>query len=546
MDISLDTRIDMTPAAIRSGPTPGYSMERPVPRFRCRIQSPPAPPQLLTAANLADSYVTSTGTFEKMAGGGSIVFAGGNGAAAGTNLLYYNSGTSSSPTWTAIGNGFSDADAYYSLGGTTVQIGFVSGLYTNTTGATTATNHLTAPASPSKSTPRGQVFGFSKFYGGATSLTGSNGQDLWVYDPNNATGAGLNGTILLQPTAPSGYTYTGGNSTLSTPQNLLNDSGQIAAAYQEFASTDTNRVTAVAQDAYIYTPGSSPTYTQVGLTGSAYTFYQGTGTASAIAAGVGGSNFQAPSAFTYLTQYPALNANGQAVGYTKRTAAQRQHGRHTRPGYVRLLSGRPSFLPMPPAGTTQIGLTGGVYSTNTGTGITQSSGAAALSTSGAVAGYSQRYQTATATTSAGQDAWYYDPARGITAAVQIGLTGANYEFTPAGATNNYRSSTITALGQNGMVGGYSYRDPTGTNSSTTSGYDAWVYDAATHHTYNVDPNTSNTLATSPNYVYSTIAYISDSGVALGYDYTNPTNGSPPTPYDKLFEFFLSLRFGRLV
>ena len=230
------------------------------------------------------------------------------------------------------------------------------------------------------------------------------------------------------------------------------------------------------------------------------------------------------------------------VGYTKRTAYNSNSP---------VTLGQDAWVYYPTgnvptgatAGTTRIGLIGtnsSVYETNTGTGVTRTSSAVALSTDGGVAGYSTRYSTNNATTSAGTDAWYYDPAHGVTSTIQVGLTTptSEYQFTP-GSGNIVESSTITALNNTGMVGGTSIRFPTGTGSSANNGYDAWVYDSATNKTYNVDPNTSSTPSSQATFTYSTISFISDTGLALGYDYNSTNNGSGSTTSYKLFDWHLT-------
>ncbi len=524
--------------------------------------------------NLSYSYVnpvttssTYGDTIQAMGGpfSGTTVLPGGNGTATGVASVYYANTTTSPTTYTAIGS-FGDGDAWYFNGTNTIQIGLIGGNNVNVAG----TNGLAANANtpferasiPIEISSSGVVFGYSKYYGGSTSLNTANGQDLWIYDPNNATGAGANGTIMVAPTsAPAGDVYAGGNSALTAP-TYFNNNGQFAAAFQLFGSTDTARATALGQDTFIGTySGGSVSFTQIGLTATVnpiYTFYQNTGSVTNTRTGVGGSNIGTGPGFSYLTQYPAVSSVGNVVGYTKRTAAS---------GSTGVLLGQDTWVYYAPghvpsggaAGTTQIGLTGGVYSATTATGVTQASGAAALSTSGAVAGYSQRYASSTSTTTNGQDAWYYDPAHGITSAVQVGLsspnavltgsgqTASSYSYTPASAANTYSSSTITALNNTGMVGGTTLRNPaTGSFNSLggiNSGADAWVYSASTHTTYLVDTNASNASITSPNYVYSTISFITDAGVAFGYDYSQANQGSGPASEDTLFDWYLAYDSG---
>jgi hypothetical protein len=479
----------------------------------------------VNAANLSYSFVAPTGgTKETMGGPTNTVMTGGNGSAAGTITDYYNTTvTASGTTWASTGT-----DAWYSFNGVTKTIGMVDGNNLGTLGLTAGTL-FTRSSSIVRINSVGQVLGYSNFYGGQTSSS-ATGSDVWLYDPNNATGSGANGTQLLSPPSPGGgmaYGGAGAGLTLTAP-TFLSDSGVVAAQFLLFASTDTARSRVLSADAWLYGSGTS-TWTQVGLSGSAYTYIPSATTG----AGTGGSNFGGSG---FLSQYPALNPSGQAVGFTKRTALS---------GSTGVALGQDAWVYYPSggvpagasAGTTQIGLLGGAYEANSGTGVTRSTNPIALANDGAVAGVSARYVSVVSTSSAGQDAWYYDPSHGITTSTLIGLTGANYEFTPAGATNNYRSSTITAISQTGLVGGTTVRLPTGTGLSANGGTAAWVYSAATNTTYKVDP-TDSSYAAGTKFT-STIVYISDSGVAIGWDDPGFSGGTPPIYSQRLFEWYLA-------
>ena len=112
--------------------------------------------------------------------------------------------------------------------------------------------------------------------------------------------------------------------------------------------------------------------------------------------------------------------------------------------------------------TTQIGLTGGVY---TGSGGFQFSDPELQNAAGHIAGYSTRYTGVS--TSNGQDAWAWNG----TSTVQLGLTGGPY----TGSAGRQRS---LAQMQNaaGQVTGYSERY---TGISTNNGQDAWVWNGTT-------------------------------------------------------------------
>ena len=269
----------------------------------------------------------------------------------------------------------------------------------------------------------------------------------------------------------------------------------------------------------------------MGLTGSDYTFYSVANNKT----GIGGSTISNLS----LGYQAAVNEAGQATGYTKRTA---------------MVSGTPTLLGQDAwvyyptgvgalgAGSVRVGLIGGAYeNTSVGAGfVTRSSVPTLLTATGQVAGTSTRYVSSTSATTAGADAWTVDPIHGTTSAVEIGLNsdtgyGANHEYTntETGTTNVTRASNPTVSNSAGMVGGISLRY---TAAGGGLGQDAWVYNPTTAKTYGVDPNspTSNTVFN------STISYISNSGIALGFDTTQnqtPLAGSSDYKY-KLFEWTL--------
>ena len=482
-------------------------------------------PTGLSSSNLAYNVPSQNspnngGTLELMGNSTSSpsLQAGSHGNAAGLVALYYNT---TGTTWAQTAT-----DAFYFDGTTTKTIGLVNGNDVDTVG--NGSNVIARVSAVTRLNTADQVLGYSTYYGGTTTGSGT-GYDIWLYDPNNATGSGANGTMILAPTpSNSSNIYASGN----VFPTYLTNSGIVASAYQQYASTDTARGTTLSQDAFVYNSHvtGSAAWTQVGLTGSAYTYYSN-GTKS----GVGGSSFGAVS-FSFA---PPVNESGQAVGFTKRTASPNVAlGQDTWVYYPSA-----SVPPGAVSGTTQIGLYGNgladgtsPYEYNSGSGVFRSSTPTALTAAGAVIGTSTRYISNASSTNAGTDAWIYDPAHGITTTQEIGLYGDSiHQYTAAGATNVTRSSSITAIGSQGMVAGTSARY-TSSTSSTSTGVDAWVFDPITDKTYSVDPNSPSDRT--QNFA-STIAYISNSGVALGYDSSTLTNTGSPAYNYQAFEWYLS-------
>jgi hypothetical protein len=483
------------------------------------------------AANIAYSYATATAgqTYEAMGGNSNTEMAGANGSAAGTVTLYYNIGTALAPSWTSGGT-----DAFYYNGLTTTTIGLVDGNNLRTTGYTNGelfgrTNTIV------RDNASGEVLGTANYYGGATTSS-NTGTDIWLYNPANPTGTGAGGTSLIAPPATiAGDIYTGGGSTIFGTAAYLTDSGIVAGTWQQFATSDTARAYVQSSDAYLYNSGTNAWTGPLGLTGSAYTYYPGT---AAVKAGVGGSTIPNVT----VNNFVGTTESGMTVGYTTRT----------NPGAtgVGTSAGTDAWVYYPAgnvpagatAGVTQVGLTGGAYEANPGgTGITNNTrltSVYAMTSGGQVTGASRRYLSSTSTTSEGADAWDYDPAHGVTTTTLLGFTGPNYEVAVPGGTNNYRNSAVTAMNNNGLVGGYTSRLPTYTTFVTSHGQDAWVFDPAVGANgtlFNVDPN--DTYAAGSTFA-SQIGYISDTGVAIGWDSTSQTGGQSNPAFYKLFEWYL--------
>jgi hypothetical protein len=485
----------------------------------------------VTGGTVGYSYVATTGgTFESMGGGAGSdsMQTSASGTAAGVISGYFN------PT-TGTQGVSAGTDAFYFNGTSSVTIGLIDGSNLKTVG--TGVAPYTRNSAIVRINSTGEVLGYSSHY---LSNGTQAGNDMWFYNPANATGTGASGTLAIAPAADAGNVYTGGTSFGTTP-TYLTDSGLIASQFVKFAATDTSRVTPLSTDAFIYNTNTNA-YTQVGLTGSNYTQYASGSTQ------VGGSSFN--NSQVQQIQAPGLNEAGQAIGSTIRTiSSAKTVGTDV---WIYNPSG-------PLTGTTLLGLNtatlgataGAVYEqtvSNVGSGgvagTYRSSLLTALEANGAVSGTSVRYltttNTGTAASTAGQDAWAYDPAHGITTPTVISLTGANYEFgigIPGQA--NYRFAGITAENASGMVGGYNYRDPYGSSNANTEGATPWVFDPTTKTTYIVDP-AADGASNKTTFIQAYISYISDSGVVIGLESSQSSLSTiPSTKTDRMFEWYLS-------
>ena len=492
-------------------------------------------------AGYAYSVTTGTGQFES---GPTPLVYGGGGAVAGASNRYTTTATSSTDASTSLGY-----DTWYYANNTTTVVGLN---YSNTN----ANGNTVRQSSIIQVSAKGLTIGW-------TSNSPVFGSEGWLYDPNNAHGTGLNGTIALTPTSSnSAYVYAGSAYSFTTA-NAINSAGQISGnwyLYNAAQSSHNYNQPTQSMAAFIYDSNvplnadgstNASAWTQIGLMTANDPVYYVTSPS------VDASTSQGSQVNPYVgsTNNSPLNALGQAIGYTTRQI-------NTDPGQpdnVATSMGKDAWVYYPAnhvpingtAGTVKIGLSGGPYdktiAVNSINYTSRSSSAAVLSNSGAVAGTTFRVSDPNGTASAGADAWVYDPLHGITTSTQIGLVGvldpnnlphfttatAGYENV-TGSTNNTRSSSVSAINNTGEVGGTSVRYAFG----TANGQDAWVYDAASRATYNIDTNTP-ALANPANphpentFWYSTITSISDGGLVMGYDSAvSASSGS------QLFAFFL--------
>jgi phage protein U len=284
-------------------------------------------------------------------------------------------------------------------GTTTTKIGLTGGVYTGSAGA--------EATSPQFQSAAGQVVGISSRILGEISF---NGQDCWAWNGVATTQIGFAGAGF---TGSAGYQYS----------KLLfhNDAGQVAGISERYTGVNTLN----GQHAWVW---NGTTTTRVGLTGAVYTGSPG----------------------AYHRSVPtSQNASGQITGTTNRISG------------VSADNGSDAWV-WNGATTTQIGLTGGVYTTTAGY---QVSGPVLQNAAGRIAGFSYRFNGVG--TRNGEDAWVWDGAT----TTRIGLTGALYT-----GSGGYRSSETKFLNAAGQVAGRSLRI---IGTSTANGRDAWVWNGTT-------------------------------------------------------------------
>ncbi len=269
-------------------------------------------------------------------------------------------------------------------GNTTTLIGLTGTSYTGNAGYQLSVSRFQNEA--------GQVAGESQRIIGVDS---DNGQNAWIYSPASGaiTQIGLIGT---EHTGSEGYQYT--------EVRLQNDAGQIAGASIRYTGVNTYH----GENTWVYDPTTS-TSVLTGLTGSAYT--GATGVEFSI------NDFQ--------------NAAGQIVGASYRILG------------VDSDNGPNTWAYNPSTGVSvQTGLTGAAH---TGSAGYQFSENTFQNDAGQVAGYSKR--SSGVNTENGRDAWYYDPATGVTSPI-IGSVRTS---------DNYAFSQATSLTEEGfLVGKYTY------------------------------------------------------------------------------------------
>ena len=229
--------------------------------------------------------------------------------------------------------------------------------------------------------------------------------------------------VTIQRAGLTGSPYTGtGGYQFSQVGVSLGVSSQLAGYSTRILDVNT----ANGRNSWAFDPITGVT-TLIGLTGIDYTGLQG-----------------------YQTSDNAFqNAAGQVIG------------KSTRYDSLFAENGQDSWFYRPATGlTTQIGLTGAVY---TGTAGYQFSDVVSLNAAGQVAGSSTRITGLNSNN--GGDTWVFNSTTGVT--TQIGYTGAGYT-----GTDGYQFSLINFQNSAGQITGSSFRI---FDVAADNGRDAWIY-----------------------------------------------------------------------
>lgn len=345
-------------------------------------------------------------------------------------------------------------DAWVWNGNVTTQIGLNGGSYTGAAGFQWS--------DVSSMNSAGQVVGHSRRITGTNT---SNGQDAWVWNGTTTVQIGLTG---------GGYSDSSG---FQFSQALLqNDAGQVAGVSNRIAGGQAYD----GQDAWVW---NGTTTTQIGLTGGVHTGsagYQASYVNSQNAAGHVTGVSERVSGIDEPNGQDAWVWNGTTttqIGltgavYTGSAGYQYSDANlQNAAGQVVGLSGRVSGVDQSNGSdawvwngttTTQIGLAGGVY---TGSAGYQSSYGILQNEAGQVVGNSVRISGVNKFN--GRDAWIWNG----TNTIQIGLTGGDYT-----GSAGYQSSEAILQNAAGQVVGSSAR-VSGIDKS--NGYDSWIWNGAT-------------------------------------------------------------------
>jgi hypothetical protein len=267
---------------------------------------------------------------------------------------------------------------------TTVQTGLTAPANTGSAGYQFSSNNLQNAA--------GHAVGFSRRFTGVNTV---NGQNTWVYNPTTNT------TVQ---TGLTSATYTGSAGYQNSSSLVVNAAGQVAGVSQRVTGVNTDN----GQNAWVYNPTTNTTL-QVGLVDAAHT---------------GSAGYQ-----NSTTRFQ--NAAGQLAGTSLRITG------------VDTFNGVSAWVYNPATNTTtQTGLTAPA---NTGSAGYQNTHTQFQNAAGQLAGTSLRIIGVD--TNNGVDAWYFDPATGLTHAL-IGSVRTS---------DNAAYSLVQLLTEDGFVlGSYGY------------------------------------------------------------------------------------------
>lgn len=397
------------------------------------------------------------------------------------------------------------ADAWVWNGTTTTPIGLTGPGYTGSTGFQVS--------NPLTQNDNGQVTGYSRRYTGVNTYLG---QDTWIWSGGTTQQIGL-----------VGGTYLSGFGRQLSETKLHNNAGKVVGVSTRYAEMNE----ANGRDAWVW--NGVETY-QIGLTGPGYS---------------GTNGYQSSEVWH-------LNAAGQVVGNTYRVAG------------INSENGRDTWVSNGTS-TVQIGLTGGIY---TGSGGYQYSGAGLQNEAGIVVGSSRRYIDLN--TYKGADAWVWSGATttqiGLTGGVFTDPTGR--QFTEpmflnaagqvAGRSERHGGVSIhagysswvwdgTVTRQVGLTGvefigfaGYTNNTPSFQNNagqvvgtterfggSGQNGLAAWFYDPTTQVTLPV----YGSIRTSDYYSLTVPTLLTEGGFMLGYYMFFPGGMNPGVEHAFVFK-----------
>jgi hypothetical protein len=349
--------------------------------------------------------------------------------------------------------GYLGYDSWFFNGTTTEQIGLTGSGYSYNNGSGVFEYDDSIPMNAA-----GQVAGYSeRFNSSGTEL----GEDAWLFNGTTTEQIGFTG---------SGYSYTNASGLFeASATSYLNNAGDVVGTSNRYSSSGTSLGT----DSWLF---NGLTIQQIGLTGSGYTYTNGSGVNETSVPYVGAGE---------------LNNAGQAIGYSNRYSSSGTN------------LGRDTWF-FNGTSTQQIGLTGGSYSYTNGSGVFEDGFLLQMNNAGQVAGYSDRFSSSGS--NLGEDSWFFNG----TTTQQIGLTGSGYNFTLASGV--FEGNQPGALNNAGQVAGFSERF---SSSGSSLGEDSWFYNGTT---------TQQIGLTGGVYSYTTSSGVNQSSFPLLLNNTGQTSG----------------------
>jgi len=295
-------------------------------------------------------------------------------------------------------------DAWVWNGTTTTQLGLVGGAYTTSTGRQFS--------EPDRQNAAGQIAGISQRFNGSGD---SNGYDVWVWNDSTTRQIGL-----------TGGPYTGTEGYQNSELWEQNAAGTVTGTSRRYLGINTD----IGFDAWVWNGTAT---TRIGFIGSAYTSNAGYQVsepwrlnASGQVAGIS-RRVNPDGSLNGQDAWVRLNATTAQIGLTGSVYTGSNEYRWSEPllqndaGQIAgtstrftnglSVNGQDTWV-SDGATTTRIGLVGEVY---TGSAGYQYSTPQFQNAAGQVVGYSRRITGVD--TDIGQDAWYYNPATGVTSAI---------------------------------------------------------------------------------------------------------------------------------